>query len=235
MSINVSLYISIHTTPSVERKAMFHNCLMSVRFVKTPVWLVYDEETEQENIDYYLKLFPKGGLLKAYNIKDTGASKLFAAIKHCNTKYMAFLQDDDYWYPGRMEMIEKVCKSNEFALLITPTVFCSNGIPTGSLGLYDKDDFYLTPPSKWVINVALAKNINDIPSVPIGWDHAFAYRLCSLGKLLFAEMFPIVYNFSNYNTTAQLDKVDNTESLKKVKDYEDKIVYEKQYYTVEYK
>jgi len=209
---------------------MFHNCLQSVKGADIPVCLVYDDQTEQENIDYYLKIFPKGMLLKAHNTKDTGRGKLLAAIKYCSTKYMAFLQDDDYYYSGRIELIKKVCEQDDFALLVTPVVFCANGIPTGSLGIQDNANLYLTPPSKWIVNVALAKTITDSPDVPVGWDHAFAHALCSKGKLMFAEMFPIVYNFSNYNATANLNKEKDAEYLKQVKDYEDTIKYEPTYF-----
>jgi hypothetical protein len=206
---------------------MFHNCIQSVKGTKSPATLVYDAETEQDNIDYFLAAFPKGVLLKAPNIKDTGRSKLLYAIKYCDAKYMAFLQDDDYFYPGRLEVLDKICAQQEFAMLFTPAVFCNNGIPTGSQGLLVKaGEIYITPPSKWVLNVPLAKEVLDSPDVPVGWDHAFAHALLSKGKLAYFDNCPIVYNFSHHNATAALDAAKDAEYLKQVKDYEGGIKYD---------
>jgi hypothetical protein len=121
-------------------------------------------------------------------------------------------------------------------MLFTPTVFCNNGIPTGSQGLLVQvGEVYITPPSKWVLNTALAKTIVDSPDVPVGWDHAFAHALLSKGKLAYFDNCPIVYNFSQHNATSALDDAKNAEYLKQVKTYEDGIKYELQFMEVQLK
>jgi hypothetical protein len=165
------------------------------------VYLIYDEDTEKENIDFAQKYGIE--TIKVVNIKDSGFSKVKTAFEHCKNKYCAILQDDDYFNPIRLMFIYEILQKvdQEYALIKTTTFMMRNGIVLGLQGPKEK---CLTPPSTWIINKEIVKTIDDYEILlPLkwGWDKALALQFGQKGDVLWIDRPLSYYTYSDEQAT----------------------------------
>lgn len=216
---NFTIYISFHQANSIERKYLFRCCVKSAILQGCKVVLIHDNSSNKEELLYAKKLGIE--LHEMENIPDVGISKFLEAFKICETKYLSFLQDDDWYALEKTRMIgnilEQLSKMNyEFSLIITDIRIIENGIEKG---IWTLGNNFLVPPSKWIINKDLVKKIGVIPNCPWGWDKAIAFQLLSKGDVLHIQSPLIYYNFHEEQATHKAFSNYTKEDKKEIADY----------------
>jgi len=209
---DISIYISLHTTPTIERKTLYRNCIRSVRDQKCKAYLICDENTEQDNIQFALE----SGIdaYKTVNRIDSGMNKFLISLKKCKTKYCAFIQDDDAYSYDYINKVVKALNRITFepVIIFTNVIFLFYGVFTHIQSILQWDgSYYLTPPSKWIINTEIVNKIIDIEEFNSwsGWDNALARQILSMGIGAYIKDTYIMYNFHDTNAEKNNSKVDS--------------------------
>ncbi len=216
-----TIFISFHQANSIERKYLFRCCIRSAMAQGCKVVLIHDNSSNSEELEFARI---HGVLLhEMENIPDVGISKFLKAFDLCETKYLSFLQDDDWYDLDKTKKIISALNSvhisnpeKEFALITTDIRIIENGIQKG---IWTSRNQFLVPPSKWVINKEIIKSIDPTPDYPWGWDKAIAFQLLSKGHILHLA-FPLTYyNFHEEQATHKAKSENTDENMKIVENY----------------
>lgn len=130
--------------------------------------------------NFYIKYFP-------INSKGASYSRNFGA-KHATGKYLAFLDDDDYWLNGYLESCYSLAEENKLDLVLTGFLEEKKGLitkekmPPSNL---TKNDFLIKNPGIRGSNLFISKNMYTIIN---GFDENLAsHNDLDLGYRIFCD------------------------------------------------
>jgi hypothetical protein len=209
-----TIYISLHTTPTKQRKFLYEIALFTALQQGCKVVVICDFDTEPENIE--LAKSKGAEIIKVENVSDSGMNKVLRSIEHCKTKWCCILNDDDAYIPNRIRMIDHLASINPElnpAIIYTDVIFQQNGLVSGHKGIIHvkPNNIYHTPPSKWIINTELVK-VNELPLLDEfkhqkwGWDYILALLILGKGDGAYFDNASIVYNIHTQNASNIIDQ-----------------------------
>lgn len=169
--------------------------------------IVVDEASSDESVDYLNELVSNGTIILIRNVKPTGGGNARnLGVEKANGYYIAFLDDDDTWFPNKIELQIRLFESNKNASLVTCSYLnITPGSKTKKINIYPiKNEQELLRGNNWggasmylTSKTNLEKSGGFDKSLSSGQDWDLIIKMYHLGPILICNS-PLV-NYISHN------------------------------------
>lgn len=165
-------------SPAYNHEKYITECIMSVQAQTYARWemIIIDDGSTDSTFSIASRFAGEDSRIKAFTQKNIGIFRLEEsynfALKQCSGKYIAILECDDVWLPGKLKIQVEALEKNPGAVLSWGKAWLATGDLTHKYSLLPADDpdndlYFNKPPGKFLVRLMK----NGIPALTLVIKH----------------------------------------------------------------